>query len=400
MGTAAGAVLLAVGMHSGLIDTTAAIRLPRSHVSLATVTSGPFHDFVPLHGTVVALSAVYVDAIEGGRVQKVLVQAGDAVTAGQSLVELSNRELELDVLDREGRLIESITQVQAYQTQLEQNRVANRKALAQIDSDLVTDRRALDRRKLLLEQHSIAVETVDQLQDQVNHNSKLRPMQEESNNAQERLRVQQLPQIRRQLEALQQDVRITHGTLDDLIVRAPISGRLTTLDPKVGQSLARSARVAIITTGDGYKLAAQVDQFYLARVRAGQQADVLIGETVWPLSVTRVYPQVTAGTFTIDLEFVRGQPPGVLPGQGLQGKLLLGADRAATILPAGAFLDRTGGTWIFVLAPDGRSARRRSIRLGRRNAEQVEVLAGLSPGEHAIVSDYVGLERFERVDLQ
>ena len=140
------------------------------------------------------------------------------------------------MLDREGRLIESMTQLQAYQTQLEQNRVANAKALAQIDYNIITARRALDRRKVLLAENSVAVEAVDQLQDQVDYDVKLRPMQEQSNRKQEDLRVQQLPQIRRQLDTLEQDVKITHGTLDDLIVRAPVR-RLTAMDLKVRPSL-------------------------------------------------------------------------------------------------------------------------------------------------------------------
>ena len=72
----------------------------------------------------------------------------------------------------------------------------------------------------------------------------------------------------------------------------------------------------------------------------------------------------------------------------------------ATILPAGAFLERTGGDWVFVVAKDGKSALRRTIKIGRRNDEQVEILSGLAVGEQAIVSDYTGLERIDRIDLK
>jgi HlyD family secretion protein len=397
-GTAVGLLLLAAAVLFGNTDRT--VRLAAKDVTIARVARAPFHDLIPLRGTVVPLSTVYVDAIEGGRVQHVLAQAGDWVTSGQPLVDLSNTGLELDVLDREGRLIESITELQTYQTQLEQNRVANEKALAQINYDIITARRALDRRKALLAQNSVAVETVDQLQDQLNYDVKLRPMQQASNRTQEELRMQQLPQIRRQLQTLEQDVRITHGTLDDLVVRAPVSGRLTAMDLKVGQSLDRNGRVAVITPGTGYKVLAAIDEYYLGRVQKGQAADVEMGDRTWPLQVTRVYPQVTDGTFNVDLAFTGADPPGLLPGQNLQGKLTLGADQTATIVPAGAFLERTGGDWIFVLTKDGSSARRRRIKLGRRNAEQAEVVSGLAPGERVIISDYTGLDRIDRIDLR
>lgn len=394
---AVGLLLLAAALVFSNAERT--VRLAATNVTIAIAERGAFHDLVPLRGTVVALSTVYVDALEGGRVQHVLAQAGDAVTAGQPLVDLANTALQLDVLDREGRLIESITELQTYQTQLEQNRVANEKALAQINYDIVTARRALERRKALVAENSVAVEAVDQLQDQLDYNVRIRPMQEASNRKQEELRLNQLPQIHRQLEALEQDVKITHGTLDDLVVRAPVSGRLTAMDLKVGQSLERNGRVAVITPGAGYKLSAAVDEYYLGRVQKGQVAEIELGDRTWPLRISRVYPQVTNGTFNVDLDFEGGDPSGLLPGESLQGKLTLGADLTATILPAGAFLERTGGDWAFVLAKGGGSAHRRSIKIGRRSAEQVEVLSGLAPGEQVIISDYTGLDRIDRVIL-
>lgn len=396
-GMAIGLVLLAVAIVFGNNERT--IRLAATSVTIATAKRGVFHDLIPLRGTVAALNTVYVDAPEGGRIQRVLAQAGDSVIAGQPLVDLTNTELELDVLDREGRLVESITQLQAYQTQLEQNRVANQKALAQIDYNIIDTRRALDRRKALLAQNLVPVEAVDQLQDQLNYESRLRPMQKQSNRTQEELRVRQLPQIGRQIQTLEQDVKITHGTLDDLVVRAPVSGRLTAMDLKIGQTLERDGRVAVITPGTGYKLSATVDEYYLGRVKEGQVADIEIGDATWPLRVNRVYPQVTDGSFAVDLAFI-GEPPGLLPGQNLQGKLTLGADRTGTILPAGAFLEVTGGDWVFVLSKDGRFARRQRIKVGRRSTEQVEVLRSLAPGERVIISDYTGLERIDRIDLR
>jgi HlyD family secretion protein len=400
-GTAA--VVLALGITFAITMFGSAernVRVAASNVTVATVTRGAFHDFVPLRAKVVALDTVYLDALEGGRVEHVLAQAGDMVSAGQPLVDLSNTELELDVLDREGRLIESITQLQAYETQLEQNRIANQKALAQIDYDIVRLNRALARRKVLAERALESVEVRDSVQDELDHATKLQPMQAESNRKQEELRVRQVPQIQSQLEKLQQDLKITHSKLDSLVVRAPVAGRLTAMDLKVGENKNRGERFAEITPDTGNKLAAAVDEFYLGRVKVGQTATMEASGKLWPLEVTRVYPQVKDGTFAVDLAFHGGAPEGLLPGQALQGKLALGADRLATILPAGAFLERTGGDWVFVVSQDGQSAHRRAIKIGRQNAEQVEVLSLLAPGDRVIVSDYTGLERIERIDLR
>ncbi len=376
------------------------VRIPMTNVTIAAVTRGAFHDFVPLQATVEPFDTIYLDALEGGRVERILAQAGDTVTRGQPLVELSNAELELDVLDREGRLIESITQLQTYETQLEQNRIANRKALAQIDYDIVRLKRSLARRQQLVAAALEPAEVKDTVQDELDHDLALQPMQTESNLTQEELREQQLPQIRSQIQKLQQDLQITHSKLDNLTVRAPADGRLTEMDLKVGENRNRGERFAQLTPETGFKLRADVDEFYVQRVRAGLDARMEVGDRSYEVRVSRVYPEVKSGTFKVDLIFQGRQPPGLIPGQAVQGRLALGADRPATILATGAFLERTGGDWVFVLDADGRTARRRTIKVGRRNAEQVEIAGHLVPGDRVIVSDYTGLERIDRIDLE
>src|SRR5580692_4382121 len=145
------------------------VSIPAGSLTIAIVEPGIYHDVIPLTGEVVPHDTVYLDAVEGGRIEHILVQAGDSVTKGQPMVALSNTALELDVLDREGRLVQSITESQAYQTQLEQNRVANQKALAQIDYDIIRLRRALDRRAALVAQHLVAVESRDQIKDELDN---------------------------------------------------------------------------------------------------------------------------------------------------------------------------------------------------------------------------------------
>ena len=399
-GTALGVLVLLLATLLAFIGhAQRSVRIAVASVTLSKVERGVYHDFVPLRGTVVPLDTIYLDALEGGRVERVLAQAGDIVTQGQTLVELTNTELELDVLDREGRLIESITQLQSYQTQLEQNRVANEKARMQDDYDITRLQRSITRHKMLVEKGLEALEVKDSIQDELDRTVKLQVMQRETNHTQESLRLQQLPQVQAQLDKLQQDLNITHSKLENLTVRAPATGLLTVMDLKVGEHRNRGERFAEITPDTGNKLSAAVDEYYLGRVHNGQIATLELGGKNWQLTVSRVYPRVKDGTFTVDLAFNDAAPEGLLPGQAVQGKLALGNDAPGVILPAGAFLEHTGGDWVFVLARDEKSAQRRSIKIGRRNAEQLEILKGLRPGDQVITSDYTGLERIDRVDL-
>jgi HlyD family secretion protein len=227
----------------------------------------------------------------------------------------------------------------------------------------------------------------------------LHPIVEQSSTRQEEWRMRRIPEIRDELDKLQQNLGVVRGKLDNLIVRAPVAGRLTDLDLKVGQNCERGTRLAQITPDTGFKLSAEVDEFYLARVRVGQRADMEFSDASVPLKVTRVYPQVKEGQFTIDLKFDTTAPHGLLPGEASQGRLRLGEDVTAVVIPNGAFLEQTGGDWIFVLARDGRSAARRRIKLGRRNAEQLEVLSGVTPNDRVVISDYRGLERLDGIEL-
>jgi HlyD family secretion protein len=397
MTTAAAALVAAAATF--LAKPARTLRVEANGVSLAKVERGVFRDIIPLRGKVVALETVYLDAIEGGRVERVFVQPGDAVEFGQPIVRLSNTALELEVLDRQARLIESVTQLQTYQTQLEQNRLDNQKALEQIDYNILRLERTVGRQRELADNGLIAKDVSEAASDELAYQKTLRPLQAKGNRDQEQLRRRQDPQIRAQIEKLQKDMEVTAQKLDKLVVRAPIDGRMTAIDLKVGENFAQGQRLGEVTKDTGYKIVAAVDEYYLGRVKAEQQAWVNVGGARVPLRVGRVHPQVANGVFDVELQFAGESPPELRPGQAVLGTLTLGADSRAVVLDTGPFLEASGGSWAFVLTDDGLSAERRAIKVGRRSAEQLEIAAGLEPGETVVISDYSSYERVDRIAL-
>ena len=396
----AAAVLVAGGFGvAALSGMKASVRVPAQNVTLGTVATGIFHDFVALRATAQPKDVIYLDALEGGQVREVFAQAGDLVKAGQPLLTFRNTELELDVLDREGRLVESITQLQTYEKQLEDARVANEKAEAQIQYDITRLQRTAERRDELMAKGYISRDMHEQVHDELDHNKRLLPLQTSSNAEQDALRRRQIPQIQNELATLQESLKVTRGKLDSLVLRAPVAGRLTDMDIKVGEIRNRGQRLGQIVADTGFKLQAPIDEYYLDRVRPGQGGSVTIEDREVPVRVTRVDPQVKNATFQVDLAFEGAMPRGLLPGQALEGRLTLGGDRPALVLPAGAFLERTGGDWAMVADASGTHADRRRIHIGRRSADQVEVLSGLKAGERVITSDYNGFEKVDRVVL-
>jgi len=390
--------LLAIKLIAGAGTKT--LRLPLAQVSIATVERGVFRDLIPLNARVTPRETVYIDAVDGGRVDRVFVEAGDMVEEGQPMIELSNTNLALQVIQQESQLNQAISQLQQNEIALEQNQLSNDSALASIDYNLERLQHSYDRRDNLAKRGLLPDEQREAVADELAYYRRLKPIQTDSARRQAELRERLLPHIHRQAQILRGNLAVVHDKLDSLVVRAPVAGRVTALDLMIGENRAPGQRLAEVTPDSGMKLVADIDEFYLTRVKAGQTASVDVDGHVVDLTVRKVSPQVQKGQFRIDLDFVdQANPPALVAGATAQGRLKLGGDSEAVILPSEAFLERTGGAWVFVVAPDGKSAERRNIHPGRRTFEQLEVVSGLAPGERVITSDYTGLDRVDRIIL-
>ena len=400
-GAAVGAIaVITLGAWALKGASARTLRVPAAQVTIDAVTQTVFHDFTPLQGKVTPKDTLYVDALEGGQVQEILAQAGDRVTKGQPLVKFHNPQVERDVLQGEALAAQSLTQTQTYQTQLEAAHAANERALDQIDYDIVRLRRASDRRKEFEGQGVFPQEQLDAQRDELAFDLKQRPVQAETNKHQDDLRREQLPRIREEISRLEDSMNKARARLDDLVEKARATGRLTVFDLKLGQNVKQGDRLAELVPDTGFKVSADVDEYYLARVKVGQTAVGDFDNKDVKLRVIRVIPQVKNGTFTVDLAFADKEPAGLTTGAAVQGRLSLGNDQPALVLPAGAFLERSGGDYVFVLDKDGHRADRRRIKIGRRSTEQVEILSGLEPGDRVITSDYEGYEKLDRIELK
>ena len=398
---AAATTLLVAGVAAFVIRGAGerTLRLPADQVSVAEVELGVFRDVVPLPGVIEPQETIYLDAVEGGQVETVLARPGDRLEKGQPLVRFRNAQLELDVLNNAGRLIDSITQLQTFETQLENNRAANAKELTQIRSEIAQLTNRLSRVDPLVARGFYPRGDAEVLHEQLAGLRQLQSVQSSTNDQQQALREEQLPRLRAQQASLNQSLEATQAQLDNLTVRSPVDGTLTQLDLNVGENKGRGDRLGQIITNAGFRIAADVDQYYLSRVQIGQPASVGIGGNMFDLRVQRIVPDVSNGSFTTYFEFADGVPANLTPGASVQVALSLGADTQALVLPSLGFFDTRQGDSLFVL--DGAStARRRQVRLGRQNGSQVEILSGLEGGDQAIVSDYSTFDRIDRIVLE
>ena len=380
---------------AGMLLGGRSLNVNSQRIVVSTATVGVFEDFVPLRGRLVPSSTVYLDAIEGGRVESVLVEDGTLVNAGDPIALLSNTNLQLEVLGREAAVTEQLNNMRTIELQLEQNRLSHKSNLVEIDYQIVRLNRAIERQRDLASRNLVSQSTIDELEDELTYFQNRREITLESQATDTRMQTQQLRQLRDAGEQLQAGLGFARENLDDLNVRAPVAGKLSGFNIEVGQSIARGGRLGQVDDPDGYKLNVSIDEYYLGRVDLQQFASAEHNGRDLALQVSKIYPQVNNGQFEVDMTFA-DEPVGLRRGQTLQLKLTLGDNSNAVLIPNGSFYQETGGNWVFVVAADGTEAVKRSVRLGRRNTDFIEVLDGIEPGEQVVTSpytSYVGLDR-------
>ena len=364
-------------------------------IVISSVTEGTFEDFIPIRGRIAPAKTVYLDAIEGGRVERILVEDGVELKAGDLIVELSNASLQLNVLSNEARVAEQLNNMRSIELSLEQNRLRHKSNLIDIEYQIKLLTRQLAREEELIASGAVSQSQFADTRDTLAWYKNRLAITLESQASDTRMQESQLSFLKETSQRLESNLAISRQNLDNMNVKAPVAGKLSGFNIEVGQSIGRGERIGQIDTPNDFKVTAFIDEFYLSRVDIGQSAQF----KQYPLTISKIYPQVQNGQFEVDFTFKGKQPADIRRGQTVQTKLTLGDASKAVLIPSGAFYQDTGGNWIFVVTSDGSEAVKRNIRLGRRNNQFIEVLDGLEVGERVITSPYTGYQDMQRLAL-
>jgi HlyD family secretion protein len=293
------------------------------------------------------------------------------------------------VIAREAEISEQLNNLRNTELAIEQNRLKLKSDLIEIDYQIVRLQRLVDRYEKLEGQQFLSKTEYEDSRDELEYWQKRRVVTRESQAQDEKIRLAQIAQLRNSVDQLEKNLKLARANLDNLTIRAPRSGNLTSLNAELGESKARGERLGQIDDVNRFKTVAMVNEFYLNRVRVGQRALLTTGGDDYELEVIKVYPEVEASQFEVDLGFLGDAPTDIRRGQTLQLRLVLGdPSEEATLLPNGPFYNDTGGAWVFVLDAAGDKALRRDVRFGRRNPNMIEVEAGLIPGDRVVISSY------------
>ncbi|QES89096.1 efflux RND transporter periplasmic adaptor subunit [Rhizosphaericola mali] len=384
-------VLLLIGLIAGSVYYAAGgskLNVEKERITISEVTKGNFKNYIPVNGVVMPVTTIYLDAMEGGRVEEKFVEDGTMMKKGQPILRLSNPDLMMNLVAEQNGVYNTLTQVQIAQNSARQTTVNSMNSLADVESQLTEAERLFNLDKKLIKEKVIGSQ--DYKKDEINYNylQRKKELQKQILSQDSTTKTQQLTQNTRLYDGAQKALNLMKQKVEDLIVKAPVDGQLTSLDAEIGQNINKGARLGQIDVISSYKVRVDIDEHYINNVFPGLIGTAQIGTKTYQLSIKKIYTQVANGRFQVDMIFNNSAPTNMRRGQTIQIMLTLSDDRPAILLPRGGFYQQTGGNWIFKVSSDGTKAFKVDIQVGGQNPDYYEVLHGLQPGDKVITSSY------------
>lgn len=364
------------------------LNVDTERITISTIKNGSFQEFIPVNGIVLPVTTIYLDAIEGGRVEEKFVDDGTGMKKGQPILRLSNTDLELGLVTQQTNVYNLLTQMQISRNAAQQNTVNKLNQVTDVESQLKEAERVYHLDKHLYEQKAIGLQEFKKAENDYNYYSQKKNLTKQILKQDSSSNLQQLTQARQSYEGSQNALNVMRKKVGDLIVRAPVDGQLTSLDAEIGQNKNKGERLGQLDVTSGFKVRADIDEHYISRIFPGLMGDFTLADKTYKLKIKKVYTQVTNGRFQVDMEFTGETPKGIRRGQTLQVRLALGDETQALLLAKGGFFQQTGGNWIFKVSENGHVAYKADIQLGRQNPDYYEVLQGLKPGDKVVTSSY------------
>ena len=383
-----GALLVVLIVWLLLKENTSTLRVNMATVTMSNVEEGEFNDYVSLSGTVQPMTTMQLSPLESGVVERVVAEEGTAVKAGDVILEMSNKQLSMQILQSEADLAEKQNILRNTLISMEQERLSLRQEMLMLDLEVTRKQRAYEQNKELYNEELVAREVYLQSKEDYELALNRRSLVRERQKQDSLYRTVQVAQLDENLRSMQLNMQLIRERVDNLKVKAPIDGELGMLNVVLGQTLSQGSAIGQINDLSAYKVTAMVDEHYIDRVVTGLTASFMRQDNSYDMLLRKVYPEVREGKFRVDLTFSSELPDNIRTGQTYNLNLQLGQPVEAVYIPRGAFFQKTGGRWIYVVDETGEKAYRREIRIGRQNPRYYEILDGLAPGEKVITSSY------------
>lgn len=391
-----GAIVLLLLYMLIFADHRATLNVEKDKITISTVKKGTFDVYIVVTAVVMPLKTIRLDAIEGGYVSRKYLEGGSMVKAGDSILRLDNQHMMMDFVNHETEIYRLRNELQNTRLNIRQQDFAMQQAISDINAKIEEAQDLYDRNKQLVEEKIVARQEFNRNKFELEGLLRQKDIQLQSQKYQQENAKMQITQLEGTLSRTQHNLELMRENLNSLVVRAPVSGQLSSIDVEVGSSITAGQNIGQIDDLNGFKLRADIDEHYISQVFSGLKATFEFDGKLYDMTVTKVYPEVKSGRFQADLNFEKDMPEGIRRGQSTPIRLVLGKSAEATLLPLGGFFSDTGGNWVYVVDKSGNQAVKRNISLGRKNPLYFEVLEGLEPGDKVITSSY---ENFGNKDV-
>lgn len=390
LGIILGVIAFAVLVTYIILQTSGGTKLnvEKERISIHTVTNDIFQENIPVNGIVLPITTIYLDALEGGRVEEKFVEDGAILKKGEPILRLSNTDLELSLVNQETSVYNLLTQMQISQNAARQNTINRKNQFTDVENSLIEAKRIHDLNKKLYEKGAIGRQDYESSANNYEYQKERMKLAKQvlvEDSISAKLEVNQ---AKNSYARTQSALELMRKKVGDLVVRAPIDGQLTSLDAEIGQSITKGTRLGQVDVLSGFKVRVEIDEHYISRIYTGQIGTVTMNGELYTLIIKKVFTQVSNGRFQVDMQFEKEVPEGIRRGQNLQIRLALSAEKEALLVAKGGFFQKTGGNWIFKVSEDGNTAYKVNIRLGSQNTEYYEVTEGLNPGDKVVTSSY------------
>ena len=369
-------------------DKRSKLYVDKSQITVATVLADKFQEFIPVDGVVFPRNTIYIDAVQGGIVEKVYVEDGALLKKGDTILKLSNANMELSFMEQETRIYEAINNLQNTKIGLEQNKFIRQKEIVQLEYEIDMTNHDFERKKKLYDENVISIKEFEDAKREYDFTVKQLHISLQLKKLDSVSAVNRSRQINATMDRMGNNLKLLRTNLENLYIKSPTDGQLSSFSAEIGETKSAGEHLGQIDMKDGYKLRANIDERYISRVFIGQDAEFDFAGKTYFLNIGKIYTDVTNGSFQVDLFFDGEKPGQIKRGQTLQLRLKFSSAQDAIIVKRGGFFQETGGNWIYIVDATDDFATKRKIRIGRQNTNFYEVMEGLEPGEKVIVSSY------------
>ncbi|VXB24759.1 RND transporter [Flavobacterium sp. 9AF] len=374
------------------------LNVKKEEIIIKNVQNDFFEDFVLIQAKVTPLHAMLVNVIEGGSVQEVYVENGDRVTKGQPLVRLYNPNTELNYMQQETAIIEQINNLNKAKLDLRNQELNLAKDLIAIEHDFQDAKNLYDLNKNLYDKEILAKNEWIVTQENYRFQKERMDIIKQSVSKEKQANSIQIVQLNQSIAIMNQSLSILRKNKNNFLIVAPLSGRLSSFEPILGKTFVQGNSIGTIDMMKGYKLTAEVDEFYLNKLREGLTGTVEYDGKNLNVEIAKIISEVKDGRFLVELNFIHQEELTLNQGISFGVKINLSGKEKRTVLSKGAFYQDTAGQWVFVV--NGNRATKRAVKFGRENPLYYEVLEGLQPHEKVITSSYKNYKEIEELYIE